>query len=54
MERLSIEEREENAMRSLEARREARGSLSKFIQSNYLDNPQIKEFNKKKNQILCI
>ncbi len=47
MERLSIEEREENAIRSLEARREARGSLSKFVQSNYLDNPQIKEFNKK-------
>lgn len=47
MERLSIEEREENAIRSLEARREARGSLSKFVQSNYLDNPQVKEFNKK-------
>lgn len=47
MERLSIEEREENAIRSLEVRREARGSLSKFVQSNYLDNPQIKEFNKK-------
>ena len=47
MERLSIEQREENAIRSLEARNAVRGSLSKFVQSNYLDNPQIKEFNKK-------
>lgn len=49
MEKLSIEEREAEAIKSLEARREARASsgLVKFSQSNYLENPQLKEFNKK-------
>lgn len=46
--RLSLEEREENALRSLEARQQARSvGLNKFAQSNYLENPQLKEFNKK-------
>lgn len=48
MERLSIEERQEAAMRSLEARRESRPiGINKFAQSNYLENPQLKEFNVK-------
>lgn len=49
MEKLSIEEREAAAMRSLEARREAKNpsGLIKFAQSSYLENPQLKEFNKK-------
>lgn len=47
MTRLSLEEREENALRSLEARQLARGNgLNKLTQNNYLDNPQLKEFNK--------
>lgn len=48
MEKLSLEEREEQAMLSLEARRKGRqnSALAKLSQSNYLDNPRIKEFNK--------
>lgn len=49
MERLSIEERQEAAMKSLEARKQARNpvGINKFAQSSYLENPQLKEFNKK-------
>lgn len=49
LEKLSIEERQEAALRSLEARQKARNpiGLNKFAQSNYLENPQLKEFNKK-------
>lgn len=49
MEKLSIEERQSAAMQSLEARRNIMNpvGLSKFAQSNYLENPQLKEFNKK-------
>lgn len=48
MERLSLEEREQNALRSLEARRSARNpvGLNKFAQSSYLENPNLKAFNK--------
>lgn len=49
MEKLSIEERQEAAMKSLEARRKMVNptGLNKFAQSSYLENPQLKEFNKK-------
>lgn len=47
MEKLPLKEREEAALRSLEARRESRQvGLNKFAQSNYLENPQLKEFNR--------
>lgn len=48
MEKLSLEEREQNALRSLEARRNARNpvGLNKFAQSSYLENPNLKAFNK--------
>lgn len=48
MEKLSLEEREQNALRSLEARRKARNpvGLNKFAQSSYLENPNLKAFNK--------
>lgn len=47
MERPSIEEREEAALKALEARQKARGalSLSKMLNSNYLDSPELKSFN---------
>ena len=52
LERLPIEVREEAALRSLEKRREARSAagLNKFAQSNYLENPQLKQFNNKLRQ----
>lgn len=48
MERLSLEERQENAMQALEARRNAlQTPIVKFAQSKYLEDPELKEFNKK-------
>ena len=47
MESKSIEERQAAAMRALEARREGLGLVgSKMAQSNYLENPNLKAFNK--------
>ena len=45
MEKLSVEEREQAALRSLEQRREARLKV-KEQGTNYLDNPKLQEFNK--------
>lgn len=49
MEKLSIEERQAAAMQSLEARRQMKNpvGINKFAQSSYLENPQLKEFNRK-------
>lgn len=48
MERLSIEEREENALKCLEARQLAKQQtgIVKFAQSSYLENEDLKKFNK--------
>ena len=48
MERLSLEQREENALQALKLRQEAlQTPMARFAQSKYLDDPELKEFNKK-------
>lgn len=46
MEKLSVEEREIAALKSLMARKTARGNSVQIAQSNYLENPELKKFNK--------
>lgn len=46
MEKLSIEEREQAALHSLELRREAMMKGKNGNSNNYLDNPKLQEFNK--------
>lgn len=51
MESLSIDERQEAAMRELELRRNAREAVLVGKSSNYLENPQLKQFNKQLRDI---
>ena len=50
MERLSLEQREQNAMEALDARKALRVPIAQFAQSKYLEDPQLKEFNRKLRQ----
>jgi len=51
VESLSIDERQEAAMRELELRRNAREAALVGKSSNYLENPQLKQFNKQLRDI---